>query len=81
MQSTTPIFYMTKTGKRGVGYDAQLLPMVAEVYLKLRDHYLEQGKPIPKTYEHIVKACDIVLMGSMSLPLPCQQEQQQKQDE
>jgi hypothetical protein len=63
MQSTTPIFYITKTGKRGVGYDAQLLPMVAEVYLKLRDHYLEKGKPIPKTYEHIIKACDIVLRG------------------
>lgn len=63
MQSTTPIFYITKTGKRGVGYDAQLLPMVAEVYLKLRDSYLEQGKPIPKTYEHIIKACDIVLRG------------------
>ncbi len=63
MQSTTPIFYITKTGKRGVGYDAQLLPMVAEVYLKLRDSYLEQNKAISKTHEHIIKASDIVLRG------------------
>jgi hypothetical protein len=31
MQSTTPIFFIGKSGKKEVGYDAKLLPMVAEV--------------------------------------------------
>ena len=36
-ESTTPIFYKTKEGKRAVGYDADLLPKVCEVYLKYRN--------------------------------------------
>jgi hypothetical protein len=63
MQSTTPIFFIGKNGKKQVGYDAQLLPMVGETYLKMRDHYITQGKPIPRQYEHIIKACDIVMRG------------------
>jgi len=63
IESTTPIFYRTKKGNRAVGYDADLLPDVAEVYLKLRDASLEQGKPIPKTYLHIVRACDAITRG------------------
>jgi hypothetical protein len=34
--STTPIFFKTKDGKRGVGYDAQLLPQVCEVIVLMR---------------------------------------------
>lgn len=63
MQSTTPIFFVTKSGKRMVGYDAELLPMVAEVYLKMRDDLLEKKKPIPGQYLHIIKACDVVMRG------------------
>src|SRR6266536_3636350 len=37
MASTTPIFYRTKSGGKGGGYDAHLLPQVAEVYLRFRD--------------------------------------------
>ncbi|RJQ20297.1 MAG: hypothetical protein C4560_05225 [Nitrospiraceae bacterium] len=63
LMSTTPIFFINKSGKKMVGYDAQLLPMVAEVYLKMRDYYLSENKQIPRQYQHIVKACDIVMRG------------------
>src|SRR5262249_40140517 len=38
MMSTTPILFRLKNGQRTVGYDAMLLPMICEVYLKFRDH-------------------------------------------
>ncbi len=63
LQSTTPIFFRTKSGQRMVGYDAELLPMVAEVYLKMRDNLLAQRKPIPRQYVHIIEACDMVMRG------------------
>jgi hypothetical protein len=63
-KSTAPIFYMTKTGKRAVGYDATLLPKVCEVYLRFRDQSLinNDGK-LPKQYAHIIEACDILMRG------------------
>lgn len=63
LASTTPIFFRTKEGKKAVGYDAQLLPAVAEVYLKMRDTALSEGKEIPSQYRHIVRACDAVIRG------------------
>src|SRR5438045_9606339 len=42
MQSTTPIFYRVQAGGKGVGYDARLLPLVAEVYLGFRDADLSE---------------------------------------
>ena len=63
IMSTTPIFYFDQNGGRQVGYDAELLPRVAEVYLKLRDECLQAGKPIPRHYDHIIKACDVVVRG------------------
>jgi len=63
MVSTTPIFYIDKGGRKAVGYDANLLPQVAEVYLKLRDEAMARGKPVPKQYEHIIKASDVVIRG------------------
>lgn len=63
LQSTTPIFFRSKSGKKLVGYEAELLPMVAEVYLKMRDQYQKNKKPIPKQYAHIIEACDIVMRG------------------
>lgn len=59
-QSTTPIIFISKTGKRTVGYDAELLPMVCEVYLKFRDSF--NGK-VPERYKHIVAACDTLMRG------------------
>ncbi len=63
VESTTPIFFKTKNGKRAVGYDAEVLPAVAEVYLKLRDTCIAEGKGVPKAYAHIVRACDAVMRG------------------
>jgi hypothetical protein len=57
-QSTTPIFYRTKSGARSVGYDAQLLPLVCEVYLALRD----SGKR-SAPFAHIIRACDALMRG------------------
>ncbi len=61
MQAATPIFFRFKDGKRGLGYDAELLPKVADVYLKFRDACHAADKPIPRQYSHIVKACDILM--------------------
>jgi hypothetical protein len=63
LASTTPIFFRHKSGKKSVGYDAELLPVVAEVYLKLRDDYFDAKKPIPRQYEGMIKACDMVTRG------------------
>jgi hypothetical protein len=67
MMSTTPILFRLKSGQKTVGYDAMLLPMVCEVYLKLRDACLAKEKPedrkIPKHYEKSVRACDLLMRG------------------
>lgn len=60
--STNPIFYRTVSGGRGVGFDARLLPKVAEVYLRYRDARLEDGKSLGQ-YEPIVKSADILMRG------------------
>ena len=61
--STTPLFYRTLTGGKGVGYDARLLPKVAEVYLKYRDSCLVASGKIPERYKHIVHSADILMRG------------------
>jgi hypothetical protein len=63
MMETTPVFYKQRDGRRSVGYDARLLPLVAEVYLKLRDHCLASGRPIPHQYDGIINACDVLIRG------------------
>lgn len=61
--STTPIFYRSTSGAKGVGYDARLLPKVAEVYLKFRDASLADGGKVQAKYAHIIKAADILMRG------------------
>ncbi len=61
IQSTTPIFYRTKSGGKSVGYDARLLPLVAEVYLRFRDHRLKDNGEIPARYERMIVAADILI--------------------
>lgn len=61
--STTPIFFRTKSGGKGVGYDARLLPQVAEVYLKFRDSHLNSKGNVPKQYQRMVHAADILMRG------------------
>jgi len=63
VSSTKPIFYRNQHGGRGVGYDATLLPKVADVYLKFRDKSMAQNGEIPKRYEHIITASDILMRG------------------
>ena len=63
LASTTPIFYIDKKGRRLVGYDATLLPAVAEVYLQFRDACAANKSVVPKQYAHIVAACDLVMRG------------------
>lgn len=63
LASTTPVFYLDKGGSRAVGYDAEILPRVADVYLKFRDDCSANKKPVPGTMDHVVKACDIVMRG------------------
>jgi hypothetical protein len=62
-QSTTPIFFKLKSGQKAVGYDVKLLTGVCEVYLKFRDWCSDNKKPVPKNYQHIVKACDLLMRG------------------
>ena len=62
-ESTAPIFYKTKTGEKGVGYDALLLPRVAEVYLQLRDALLKKHSSVPRHFEHIIYAADVLIRG------------------
>lgn len=62
-ESTTPIFFRTKSGRRAVGYDAQLLAKVCEVYLRLRDASIAEIGRVPKQYEKIISACDVLMRG------------------
>lgn len=61
--STTPIFYENSKGGNEVGYDATLLPKVAEVYLAYRDDQLRKNGTIPAQYQHIIEASDILMRG------------------
>jgi hypothetical protein len=63
IEATTPIIFRIKSGQRSVGYDARLLPLVCEVYLKFRDHCLAETGEIPAQYDHIIQACDALMRG------------------
>jgi len=51
---TTPIFFRNETGIHGAGYDVSLLPLMSNVYLQLRDHFLAEQKAIPGEQAHII---------------------------
>jgi len=61
--STNPIFYENSKGGTEVGYDATLLPKVAEVYLAYRDAQLRKNGSISAQYQHIIEASDILMRG------------------
>lgn len=61
--STKPIFYRTKSGGRGVGYNAVALKRVAEVYLRFRDDCLAKHGQVPARYRRMVSAADFVIRG------------------
>lgn len=67
--STTPILFRFKNGRRAVGYDALLLPMVCKVYQKLHASITErltsgdeadaaQAKRTYTQYKHIIDTCN-----------------------
>jgi hypothetical protein len=57
-QSTTPLVYRTRKGRKAFGYSAMLLPMVCEVYLAADD-----AGVLLKGQEHIAKACNLLIRG------------------
>jgi len=61
LMSTAPVFFIDKSGKKSVGYDARVLPNVADVYLKYRDACAKEGKAVTPRYEPLIKACDAVV--------------------
>lgn len=56
--SITPVAYLSTRGRRGLGYEALLLPMVCEVYLKARDE-----NALLKSQQTFAKVCDILMRG------------------
>jgi hypothetical protein len=60
-QSTKALFYKTRSGSDAVGYNAELLPRVCDVYLKFRDRSLQNSGRLPSRYDRMVVACDILM--------------------
>lgn len=63
IRSATPIFFRSSKGSRAIGYEAELIPGVCEVYLKFRDACVQRNGQIPQRYEHIILACDNLSRG------------------
>lgn len=74
LMSTTPILFRLKNGQRTVGYDADLLPMVCEVYQSLHRELSrkmaskdkqesDKSKTLFNRYQHIIEACDRLIAG------------------
>ncbi len=57
-RTTVPLVFKTISGGKAYGYEAKLLPMVCEVYLKAKDE-----KKTTRQQEHIVKACGLLMRG------------------
>jgi hypothetical protein len=57
-ENSRPINFFPKGGAPVMGYKAELLPQICEVFLKLRD----EGKPA-KMQAHIIKQADILMRG------------------
>jgi hypothetical protein len=65
-QAATPVVFRTLRGAKAYGYDAKLLPLVCEVYLKARDAHLEalkDGRPgvLLPMQERLVQTCDLLI--------------------
>jgi hypothetical protein len=69
LASTKPIFYVSMSGAKGVGYDAQLLTKTCEVYLRYRDALIADGHEIPKRYEKIFIACEVTMRSLAGVAL------------
>jgi len=58
-ESTAPVIYRTLTGQRAFGFEAKLLPMVCNVYLKARD----AGVLSSERQKKIAAVCDMLMRG------------------
>jgi len=62
-ESTKPIFYETRTGTTVVGYNAKLLPLVCEAYLRFRDYSFGKTGSVPARYNRMIATCDMLMRG------------------
>jgi hypothetical protein len=53
-----PIAFQTPAGNRALGYRAELLPLICEVYLKARD-----ANKLPSNQKHVAQRADILIRG------------------
>ncbi|MEO9969239.1 MAG: P63C domain-containing protein [Hyphomonadaceae bacterium] len=58
--STKPVFYKTRSGGKGVGYEASVLRQVADVYLRYRDFCIHQKGGIPVRYQRMIAAAEVI---------------------
>lgn len=58
VMSTKPVFYKTKSGGKGVGYDAMSIRQVADVYLRYRDHCIVTKASVPIRYQRTIMAAE-----------------------
>jgi hypothetical protein len=58
------VFYLSKPGKKPVGYNALLLPDAVNVYLDFRTSPLAEGKRIPAQYAPTIARRFLRLGGS-----------------
>lgn len=61
--SSKPVFFQQRKGPKSIGYRAEILPMVCEVYLRFRDSHLAEGRPVPSRFRHIIEASDMLTRG------------------
>jgi hypothetical protein len=54
--ATKPVFFRTRSGNKAVGYDATLVRKVADVYVRFRDHCINERGSVPARYERMVAA-------------------------
>lgn len=57
-EKSRPITFRPSRGGRASGYNAELLPVVCELYLKLRD-----SGNLPRNQEHVARQADILIRG------------------
>jgi P63C domain len=57
-RATNPLVFRSLTGQKAFGYDAMILPLVCEVYLRAR-----RDKKLRKSQEHIAERCEVLQSG------------------
>ncbi|HEY5152644.1 MAG TPA: P63C domain-containing protein [Candidatus Saccharimonadales bacterium] len=58
-----PVVYRTKNNTKAIGYNALLLPGIAELYLRLRDDMMASKGYVPARYSPYITASDVLIRG------------------